>query len=375
MATDEAAADSDRHHMTAALALSRRNLGSTWPNPSVGCVLVRGGRVVGRGVTAPGGRPHGEASALAAAGGRAKGATAYVTLEPCAHRCADALAAAGVRRVVVPLTDPDPRTAGKGLRRLEDAGIEVDVGLMADEAGDLHAGFLSRIVHGRPLVTLKVAASLDGRTASASGDSRWITGRPARRAGHGLRASHDAVLVGRRTADIDNPRLTCRLEGLEGRSPVRIVADSDLRLPPDSLLVTSAGEVRTWIVCGEGADRARAALLGDAGVGIVEVARDGDGRVACRDMLEALAARGITRLLVEGGATLAAGLVRENAIDRIAWFQAPVVIGGDGLAALAGLGVGKVCGAPCWRVLHRRTWQRDAVTFLARRDARCSRAS
>ncbi|MDE0241671.1 MAG: bifunctional diaminohydroxyphosphoribosylaminopyrimidine deaminase/5-amino-6-(5-phosphoribosylamino)uracil reductase RibD [bacterium] len=363
----------DHHHMTAALVLARRNLGSTWPNPSVGCVLVRGGGVVGRGTTAPGGRPHGEAVALDMAGERASGATAYVALEPCAHRrngssCSDSLVRAGVERVVVPMTDPDPRTSGRGIMRLREAGIDVDVGALADEAHDIHAGFTSRIITGRPLVTLKVAASLDGRIATATGESQWITGRQARRAAHGLRLHHDAVLIGRGTADIDDPLLTCRLDGLEHRSPVRIVADSNLGLSRKSALVASAGDIPTWIVCGRDADVARKEALRNAHVDVIEVDRDHSGRVSPKAMMAALGSRGLTRLLVEGGAMLAGSLVRDDLVDRVAWFHAPLLLGHEAAASLAGLEVESLTDARRWRVLFHRTWGQDGLTVLASGD-------
>lgn len=363
----------DHHHMTAALALARRNLGSTWPNPSVGCVLVRHGVVVGRGTTVPGGRPHGEAVALDMAGERARGATAYVALEPCAHRrngssCSDSLVRAGVERVVVAMTDPDPRTSGRGIMRLREAGIEVDVGALAHEAHEIHAGFTSRIITGRPLVTLKVAASLDGRIATATGESRWITGPRARRAVHGLRLHHDAVLIGRGTADIDDPLLTCRLDGLEHRSPVRIVADSDLGLSLRSALVASASDIPTWIVCGGGADATRKAALREAHVDIIEVDRDHSGRVSPKAMMAALGSRGLTRLLVEGGAILAGSLVRGDLVDRVAWFHAPLLLGHDAAASLAGLDVESLTDARRWRVLFHRTWGQDGLTVLASGD-------
>ena len=372
----------DQHHMTAALALARRNLGSTWPNPSVGCIIARDGVVVGRGITAPGGRPHAEAVALDRAGERARGATAYVALEPCAHRrngssCSDSLVHAGVKRVVVPMTDPDPRTSGRGIRRLREAGIDVDVGSLAHEARDLHAGFTSRIITGRPLVTLKVAASLDGRIATSTGESRWITGPQARRAAHGLRLHHDAILVGRRTADVDDPLLTCRLDGLEHRSPVRIVADSNLRLARGSALVASAAEFPTWIVCGRDADVSRKEALREAHVDIIEVDRDPSGRVSPGAMMTALGSRGLTRLLVEGGAALAGSLVRDGLVDRVAWFHSPLLLGHDAAASLAGLDVTSLSDSRRWRVLFHRTWGEDGLTMLASGDNAgiCSPAS
>ena len=368
--------------MTAALALAGRNLGSTWPNPSVGCVIVREGVVVGRGMTAPGGRPHAEAVALDMAGERARGATVYVALEPCAHRrngssCSDSLVHAGVKRIVVSMTDPDPRTSGRGIRRLREAGINVDVGVLAQRARDLHAGFTSRIVTGRPLVTLKVAASLDGRIATATGESRWITGRQARHASHGLRLQHDAILIGRRTADIDDPLLTCRLDGLEHRSPVRIVADSNLGLACGSALVASAVGIPTWIVCGRDADADRKEALRGAHVDVIEVDRDHAGRVSPRAMMAALGSRGLTRLLVEGGALLAGSLVRDGLVDRVAWFHAPLLLGHDASASLADLDVTALSDARRWRVLSHRTWGQDGLTMLASGDNAdtCSPAS
>ncbi|MCK5275514.1 MAG: bifunctional diaminohydroxyphosphoribosylaminopyrimidine deaminase/5-amino-6-(5-phosphoribosylamino)uracil reductase RibD, partial [Alphaproteobacteria bacterium] len=220
--------------MRAALALAGRGLGRVWPNPAVGCVLVdRDGRVTGRGWTQPGGRPHAETEALARAGGAAKGATAYVTLEPCVHHgqtppCADALIEAGVARVIAATEDPDPRVKGGGLGRLRDAGIAVEAGLLREEAELLNAGYLMRQREGRPVVTLKLATTLDGRIATHAGESRWITGEAARARGHMMRARHDAIMVGIGTALADNPTLTCRLPGLEDRSPVRIVVDARL---------------------------------------------------------------------------------------------------------------------------------------------------
>src|ERR1700720_3115378 len=248
--------------MRTALALARRGLGTVWPNPAVGCVIVGNARVVGRGWTQPGGRPHGETEALRRAGEAAGGASAYVSLEPCCHwgrtpPCTDALIAAGVRRVVVALEDPDPRVAGEGLRRLRAAGLDVEAGLCATEAAEINAGFLSRLRFGRPLVTLKLATSLDGRIATASGESRWITGAPARERAHLLRATHDAILVGTDTVIADNPELTCRLPGLAGHSPVRVALDRQLRIPLDAHLVAEAPAVPTWVLTLASADESR----------------------------------------------------------------------------------------------------------------------
>ena len=258
----------DRRFMVLALALAGRGLGNAWPNPAVGCVLVNDGHIVGRGWTQPGGRPHAETEALARAGDRAQGATCYTTLEPCAHQgetgpCADALVEAGIARAVVALEDPDSRVAGRGNAMLEKAGIEVATGCMEDRARALNAGFLSRVEKGRPYVTLKLASTLDGRIGTHTGDSRWITGAPARARGHLLRAQNDAVMVGAASALTDDPALTCRLPGLGSQSPVRVVIDGSARLPTSHALIAGADEHPTWIVStqelgGDGAMRAGA---------------------------------------------------------------------------------------------------------------------
>ncbi len=231
--------------MRAALALARRGLGTVWPNPAVGCVIVNEGRVVGRGWTQPGGRPHGETEALRRAGEAARGGTAYVSLEPCCHwgktpPCTDALVSAGVQRIMVAMDDPDPRVAGDGIRRLRAAGLDVETGLCGTEAAEVNAGFLTRLRLGRPLVTVKLASSLDGRIATAGGESQWISGPPARERAHALRADHDAIMVGIGTVLADDPQLTCRLAGLDSRSPVRMVIDRNLRIPATARLIADA---------------------------------------------------------------------------------------------------------------------------------------
>ena len=342
--------------MRVALSLARRGLGAVWPNPSVGCVIVNQGRVVGRGWTQPGGRPHAESEALGRAGALAKGATAYVSLEPCAHHgntppCAEALIDAGIVRLVAALEDPDPRVAGRGLARLRDAGIAVANGVCEAEAEALNAGFLLRVREGRPLFTLKSAATLDGRIATHGGESRWITGEAARMRGHALRASHDAVMIGSGTALADDPMLDCRLPGLAGRSPVRIVVDSRLRLPPAGRLAATAGNHATWVVTVEGGDAGRRAALRDRGIELIDVGGDGAGRVDLAAAAVALGGRGLTRVLVEGGATLTAALLRRALADRLVWFRNPRLIGGDGVPAAAAFGVDALADAPAYRRL------------------------
>ena len=342
----------DRRFMALALALAGRGLGNVWPNPAVGCVLVKEGHIVGRGWTRPGGRPHAETEALARAGDAARGATCYTTLEPCAHHgetgpCAEALVQAGIARAVVALEDPDPRVAGRGNAMLVAAGIEVAQGCMEDRARALNAGFLSRVEKGRPHVTLKLASTLDGRIGTHTGDSRWITGAAARARGHLLRAQNDAVTVGAASALADDPALTCRLPGLGGQSPVRIVIDGSARLPTSHALVAGAGEQPTWIVSTrELGEDGRHGAWREAGVEVIEVPAEGDGRPLLAAALEALAARGLTRVLVEGGGRLAASLLGADLVDRIEWFRAPGAIGGDGVPALAALGVDRADDMP-----------------------------
>jgi len=353
--------------MRAALALARRGLGVVWPNPAVGCVIVNEGRVVGRGWTQPGGRPHGETEALRRAGEAARGADAYVSLEPCCHwgrtpPCADALVAAGVRRVVVALEDPDPRVAGEGIRRLRAAGLDVETGLRAEEAAEVNAGFLSRLRLGRPLVTLKLATSLDGRIATASGESQWITGLPARERAHGMRASHDAIMVGPGTVVADNPQLTCRLPGLSHQSPVRVVIDRHLRVPQTARLIAEARRVPTWFLTLRSADPARRAAFLDSGVTLIDVDCDAEGQIDLAAALAALGDSGITRLLVEGGAKLAAALFRAGLVDRLAWVHAPLLIGGDGIPAIGGFGLAELADAPGFERVSMESVGADVLT-------------
>ena len=341
----------DVRWMRTALALARRGLGAVWPNPAVGCVIINQGRVVGRGWTQPGGRPHAETEALRRAGQAARGATAYVSLEPCCHwgrtpPCADALIDAGVRRVVVAVEDPDPRVAGNGIARLRAAGLVVDTGLGAEEAVEVNAGFLTRQRLGRPLVTLKLATSLDGRIATGSGESQWITGPPARARGHALRSADDAIMVGTETVLADDPQLTCRLPGLGQRSPVRVVLDRQLRIPRSAAVIADARQTPTWILTLRSADAARRTALLAAGATLIDVDPDSDERIDLVAALAALGEGGITRLLIEGGARLAAALLRARLVDRLAWFHAPLLIGGDGTSAVAALGLDRLADAP-----------------------------
>ena len=360
--------------MGAALALARRGVGNCWPNPAVGCVVVRDGRVVGRAVTAPGGRPHAEPLALAMAGAAARGATAYVTLEPCCHHgrtppCTEALIEAGVARVVVATQDCDPRVNGQGIARLRAAGIAVEVGVLGAEAEDVNAGFFTRIRVGRPLVTLKLAATLDGRIATHGGESQWITGEAARRAAHALRGRNDAVMVGVGTVLTDNPDLTCRIAGFRPTPLVRVVADSHLRTRLTQRLVATARETPTWMLTRPDADAERRRALTAAGVQVLPVAPADAGAGLGVDLatgLRALAARGITRLLVEGGAQLAAALLRADLVDRVAWFHAPTIMGADGWPAAQAFGVASLAAMPRFVREAARPVGADVLTELRR---------
>lgn len=356
--------------MRAALSLARRGLGRVAPNPSVAALMVRDGRVLGRGVTTPGGRPHAETVALAQAerlaGAEAlRGATAYVTLEPCAHHgltppCADALARAGIARVVCPVSDPDPRVSGRGFARLTEAGIRVDTGLMAAEARAVNAGFLSVQERGRPWVELKLALSLDGRIATASGESRWITGAEARRRVHLMRAEADAVLIGAGTARADDPMLDVRELGLTIANPIRIVANARASLSPDSRLAASARQSPVWLLSAAPAPPGAAALA-SAGVRVMPTETDDMG-IALGPALALLARSGITRLMVEGGGRLGAALLKAGLVDRLAVFQAGKAIGGDGLAGIGALGLGRLAEAPAFTLERQERVGPDTLT-------------
>jgi diaminohydroxyphosphoribosylaminopyrimidine deaminase / 5-amino-6-(5-phosphoribosylamino)uracil reductase len=333
---------SDARWMEHALRLGRRTLGATGANPAVGCVIIADGRLVGAGWTGLGGRPHAETGALAMAGDAARGATAFVTLEPCSHHgrtapCAEALIAAGVARVVTSIEDPDPRVAGRGHAALQAAGITVETGLLADEARSDLAGYLSRIVRKRPHVVLKLAVSADGKIAETAGAPTAITGEAARNRVHAVRAEADAVLVGVSTVMADDPLLTCRLPGLEDRSPVRVVSDSRASLPLDSRLARTAGAVPVWLLTLAGEDEPRVRALAERGVVLIACVATADGKVDLADALRHLAERGINRVLAEGGARMARALVEADLVDEVYLLSASKELGPGGLDALAGL--------------------------------------
>jgi len=338
--------------MRLALAQARRASGRTFPNPAVGAVVLRGGRVLGRGFTRPAGGPHAEVVAIEAARRRhgaaaLRGAWLAVTLEPCAHvgrtaPCADLVAQVGIARVVVGHVDPHPSVSGRGLRRLRRAGVEVVVGVLERECREQHRGFLSVCERGRPFVLLKLATSLDARIATAAGESRWITGPRARAAGHALRARADAVLVGAGTARADDPALTARRGGRVVRAPVRVVVDSQLRTPPSARLFAGGGAIA---LCAAAAPRARRRALEARGVRVVAVPGR-PGALDLRRALARLAAEGLTEVLVEGGGRIAASLVRAGLVDELHWLLAPRLLGGDARPALGALGLAALARAP-----------------------------
>ena len=338
--TSDLATDLDTRHMRHALALASRGLGNVAPNPAVGCVIVADGVIVGRGWTQPGGRPHAEAEALKQAGNAAKGATAYVTLEPCAHTgktppCAEALVAAGVAHVFVAVTDPDERTSGQGIARLRDAGIMVDVGLCEAEAAFANRGFFCKVNSDRPWVTLKLATSADGMIAWKSGTPQWITGAQSRARGHLMRAQYDALISGIGTVLADDPEFTSRLPGLEGRTPQRVILDSKGRTPIDGKLMATADQGEVFIVTtDDGVDDLSgvAKLLGDDAI------KNMGAEIDLGKILWAMAKfHDTTRMMVECGAALATSFLTSGLVDEVAWFKAPTVLGDDGIPALDGL--------------------------------------
>ncbi|MCT8159336.1 bifunctional diaminohydroxyphosphoribosylaminopyrimidine deaminase/5-amino-6-(5-phosphoribosylamino)uracil reductase RibD [Pseudoruegeria sp. SHC-113] len=362
----------DIRYMRLALTLAARGLGRCWPNPAVGCVLVRDGRIVGRGFTQPGGRPHAERVALAQAGDLARGATAYVTLEPCSHHgktppCAEGLIEAGVARVISALEDSDPRVAGRGHAMLRAAGIEVVTGVLAEEARAANLGFLLRVEQNRPLVTLKLASSFDGRIATATGESQWITGPEARRLVHAERAIHDAVLVGGGTARADDPGLTVRGLGV-AHQPVRIVASRRLDLPQDGQLARTAREVPVWLLHGRDAAVADVQAWQSLGAETIEVEVAPNRELSVPALLQALAERGLTRVFCEGGGAFAASLLNAGLVDRLVGFTAGVALGAEGRPSLGAMGVERLAEAPRFALQESRAVGGDVMHVWHRVD-------
>src|SRR5271165_1762088 len=332
--------DDDRRWMEAALNLGERSLGLAAPNPSVGAILVKEGAVVGRAATAPGGRPHAEPLAIAEAGEAARGATLYVTLEPCSHTgtsppCADTVIAAGIARVVSAMEDPNPKVGGQGHARLRAAGIRVDVGPGADQARRDHRGHILRVTEGRPCVTLKLAETADGFASGGPRDPRLrITGQIANLRVQIMRATHEAIMIGVETALADDPALTVRLAGLD-RKPWRVVLDTNLRLPTGSRLARGARDLPTLAICGSEAPKEAASRLADCGVVIEPVGLDPEGHVDLRQALRALAAKGVTRVFSEGGPTIAGRLIALGLADDVVLITAEKPLGRPGLPSLS----------------------------------------
>ncbi|KPA23095.1 Riboflavin biosynthesis protein RibD [Shimia sp. SK013] len=362
---------SDNRYMALALSLGRRGQGQCWPNPAVGCVIVKDGRVVGRGWTQPGGRPHAEPVALAQAGEAARGATAYVTLEPCAHHgqtppCADALIAAKVARVVVAVEDSDARVSGRGLTMLRDAGIAVETGVLADEAARDLQGFFLKTDLGRPFLTLKLASTLDGRIATATGESRWITGAPARREVHAMRMRHDAVMVGGGTARVDDPSLTVRDMGVH-RQPVRVVVSRRLDLPLMSTLARTAKDVPLWIAHGADADPTLQKTWQDLGAELLSCDLE-RAQLSPASVLTALAAKGLTRVFCEGGGSLAASLLAADLVDELITFNAGMVMGAEGHPAIGAMGIERLAEAPRFDLVSQRPVGQDVMSVWHRME-------
>ena len=351
-------------HMLHAIRLGYRNLGNTGANPSVGCVIVKNNQIIGRGFTGDGGKPHAETIALSQAGAEAKGATAYVTLEPCAHHgktppCSAALIKAGVAEVIFALHDPDTRVNGKGEAMLRDAGIKVQSGLCTEEARILHVGFISRITHGRPYITLKLATSRDEKIAG--GKSKWITNERSRFYAHKLRAENDAIMVGSNTVMIDNPELNCRLAGLESRSPVRIILDRMGKIPKDFKVFS--GTIPTWIFTTEHTKISQPT----ENTQIFYTTLHKDDTLPLREVCQIIGNQGINRLLVEGGSKLAASFFNEQLVDEIHWLQSSNIIGENGLPALGDIALSVLEDGHEFRVRSIANFEGDRLVVLQKR--------
>ncbi len=359
----------DNRFMHMALTLGRRGQGRVWPNPAVGCVIVKDARVIGRGWTQDGGRPHAEVVALAQAGSDVRGATAYVTLEPCNHHgksgpCSEALIEAGITRVVIACQDPDPRVNGTGIRRLRDAGIEVLTGIEEAAATRDHEGFFLRVQDQRPMVTLKLASSFDGRIATGSGQSQWITGPEARRAVHMMRARHDAVMVGAGTARQDDPSLTVRDVGI-AHQPVRVVVSRRLDLPLMGKLARTADQVPLWLCHGPDADAELIRTWEGLGAKLLSCEVRG-GFVQVRSVLAELAEQGLTRVFCEGGGSLAASLLEADTVDQLVGFTAGLGIGAEGLPSVGAMGLSDLSAARRFQLLETRAVGADVMHVWTR---------
>jgi len=361
-----------QHFMRHALVMANMAVGITAPNPSVGCIIVKNGKVLAAAHTANGGRPHAEAIALAEAGSSAKGATAYVTLEPCAHHgktppCAESLINAGIKRVVIACLDPFLEVNGKGIKMLEDAGIEVTTGVCIEEAKLINEGFFSVVKSGRPFITLKTATSLDGKIALKNGVSKWITGEESRGYVHLMRAQHDAVITGIRTVMADDPQLTCRLPGMEAGSPVRVVLDTNLGLPTESQLAKTAINVPCWVITLQESieiQKEKVAILQALGVRLIAVRKAGNGKICMEDAMQQLGKLGVNSAMIEAGAAINTAALNLGLVDRIAWFRAPMVIGNDGIAAFGDFGSREINEVFKFNLESRKHFGNDSLDIL-----------
>jgi len=357
----------DTHHMKTALGLAARGLGRVWPNPAVGCVLVNKGHVVGRGWTQPGGRPHAEYEALWRAGANAKGATAYVSLEPCFHEgqtpaCARLLYDAGVKRVVIATKDPDTRTNGKSVKMLAKLGVTVETGLLGKAARALNEGYFKRTKYNRPMVTLKLATSLDGKIAAEEGKQTWLTGEIAQKYSHRLRATHDAILTGVGTVVADDPLLTCRIEGLSEFSPVRYVLDTNLRIPPKSRLLQKEEEAPVVLITEEEKIPKQLQRLNFDTKETININK-------LERVLETISNRGITRLLVEGGSRVNASFLASGLVDHICWFRADdQVLGAEAVPAFFERQARTFQDLPGYYKVRTRQAGTDSLEFVERLD-------
>lgn len=352
--------------MYRAVGEALRAAGRTSPNPVVGCVVARGATVLGSGYHTEAGADHAEVVALRNAGDAARGADVYVTLEPCNHHgrtppCTEALIAAGVERVFIGIRDPHPLVDGRGIKRLQEAGLYVEVGLLEEECRRANEAFVHFIRYERPFVTAKIAQSLDGRVATVSGKSKWITGEAARNRGHELRNSNDAILVGVGTVLADDPQLSCRIEG--GRDPIRVIADSRARTPPSARLLAGASAAETWIAVSVSAPESRVRRLEAAGAKILRCS--GRERIDFSELLYSLGVRGVLSVLLEGGPTVIGEAVNRRLVDKLYLFQAPIIIGGrDALGSVGGAGADSPAEAFGFKVSSRETLGNDVLTIL-----------
>ena len=352
--------------MRSALSLAKRGIGCCSPNPSVGCLILdRSNNLIGMGRTSDKGRPHAEMNALNSLTASSKGATAIVTLEPCAHKdtspsCAELLINAGIKHVVISVLDPDIRTNGKGVKLLKKSGVKVSLGLLEEKSLDINAGFIFRLKYNRPLVSLKIASSLDGKIATANGNSKWITGELSRMHGHSLRANHDVILVGINTVLKDDPKLNCRIRGLEKYSPVRVIVDSSLSIPLTSNVLNNLDKIPTIIWTKQNINSPKKKKLINMGVEIIELEKI-DNKLNLIEGLTYLSEKGYNKVLVEGGSEISASLMANNLIDKVFLYRSGIFIGGDGLSGIASYNINNLDLIKRYKLLKTRVLDDDVL--------------